>query len=105
MHTFNLFLFAGFPNCILGFFFSPSLFDEWQMLCYAFVNEVKENIKPKTQLLLHLVECMHDFGPSFAFCGERYCCFQISHVYRYAVILGLNHSTRESEDIISLVIN
>ncbi|KAL5497408.1 hypothetical protein EMCRGX_G013875 [Ephydatia muelleri] len=51
------------------FFFSPSLFDEWQMLCYAFVNEVKENIKPKTQLLLHLVECMHD---SFAFCGERF---------------------------------
>lgn len=65
-------------------FFSPSLCDEWQMHCHAFVDAVKENMpnlldKPKTHLILHLVECMHDFGPSSAFCDERYCCVK-SHV-------------------------
>eukprot|EP00731_Ephydatia_muelleri_P019481 Em0012g306a len=56
-------------------FFAPSLSDEWRCLCQTFVNTVKQHMphllqKQKVHLMLHLVECMHDFGPTSAFNAE-----------------------------------
>ncbi|KAL5502825.1 hypothetical protein EMCRGX_G009660 [Ephydatia muelleri] len=58
-------------------FFAPSLSDEWRCLCQTFVNTVKQHMphllqKQKVHLMLHLVECMHDFGPTSAFNAERF---------------------------------
>ena len=73
--------------------FFTSLFDEWQMFCNAIVNEVKENMpnllnKPKMHLLLHLVECMHDFGPVLFFVVKGIV------VYKYHMFIDMLSSSR-----------
>ena len=60
-------------------YFTEELSTEWEGICEEFVLTVKSCLpellmKPKVHLLLHLVNCMQDFGPSSAFDAERYCC-------------------------------
>lgn len=57
--------------------FDPSMANEWKDICKKFLQEVKENRpemlkKQKVHLLLHLVECMEQFGPTSAFNSERF---------------------------------
>ena len=58
-------------------YYAPSKAIEWKEICKCFVNNVGEHRpemlkKQKVHLLLHLVECMEDFGPTSAFNSERY---------------------------------
>ncbi|KAL5509545.1 hypothetical protein EMCRGX_G004936 [Ephydatia muelleri] len=58
-------------------YFSLSIRDEWQELCQEFVSNVKQYMpamlqKQKIHLILHLTECMEQFGPSSAFNAERF---------------------------------
>eukprot|EP00731_Ephydatia_muelleri_P000658 Em0001g658a len=57
-------------------FFCVQLSEEWKGICCSFIDSVKTHMplllnKPKTHLILHLVDCMIDFGPSSAFSAER----------------------------------
>ena len=50
-------------------------------MCQEFVDAVKHHMphllqRKKTHLLLHLVHCMNEFGPSSAFNAERYVCLK-----------------------------
>ena len=52
-------------------FFATSLYEEWSRICVAFVEALKTNTpellqKQKTHLILHLVDCMREWGPSSA---------------------------------------
>ncbi|KAL5515195.1 hypothetical protein EMCRGX_G000326 [Ephydatia muelleri] len=58
-------------------YFSLSIRDEWQELCQEFVSNVKLYMpamlhKQKIHLILHLTECMEQFGPSSVFNAERF---------------------------------
>ena len=58
-------------------FFAMSLYEEWSKICVAFVEAIKMHMpellqKQKTHLILHLVDCMRELGPSSAFSAERY---------------------------------
>ncbi|KAL5488817.1 hypothetical protein EMCRGX_G017821 [Ephydatia muelleri] len=80
-------------------FFAPSLSDEWRCLCQTFVNTVKQHMphllqKQKVHLMLHLVECMHDFGPTSAFNAERFELFN-SKVRAYNVFSNRLSSSRD----------
>ena len=49
---------------------------EWQSVCQGFIDAVKQHMppllqKPKTHMILHLVQCMKELGPSSAFSAER----------------------------------
>ena len=68
---------------LLGFyttycaFFKPTKAEECQLICTELVDSVMKNMpemqyKLKIHLLLHLVECMHMFGPCSTFNAERY---------------------------------
>ena len=57
-------------------YFTEELSTEWEGICEEFVLTVKSSLpellmKPKVHLILHLVSCMQDFGPSSAFGAER----------------------------------
>ncbi|KAL5509475.1 hypothetical protein EMCRGX_G004858 [Ephydatia muelleri] len=57
-------------------YFTEELSTEWEGICEEFVLTAKRCLpeilmKPKIHLLLHLVNCMQDFGPSSAFGAER----------------------------------
>eukprot|EP00731_Ephydatia_muelleri_P006261 Em0003g509a len=70
-------------------FFCVQLSEEWKSLCCSFIDSVKTHMplllnKPKTHLILHLVDCMIDFGPSSAFSAERFESFN-SRVRQYNV--------------------
>ena len=57
--------------------YDPSLKDDLQQKCQDFVDNVKTHMpmflqKQKTHLILHLVECMDEFGPTSSFNAERY---------------------------------
>ena len=57
--------------------YDPSLKDDLQQKCQNFVDNVKTHMpaflqKQKTHLVLHLVECMDEFGPTSSFNAERY---------------------------------
>ena len=47
-------------------------------MCQKFVDAIKIHmphlLQRKKKNLLHLVHCMHEFGPSSAFNAERYVC-------------------------------
>ena len=73
---YNHFHMLGFyiPYCA---FFKPTKAEECQLICTELVDSVMKNMpemqyKLKIHLLLHLVECMHMFGPSSTFNAERY---------------------------------
>ena len=56
-------------------YFTLSVRDEWQGLCQEFFPNVKQYMptmlqKQKAHHLLHLTECMEQFGPSSAFNAE-----------------------------------
>lgn len=56
--------------------FSPSKESEWFAICKNFVDTVKENqpsmlMKQKIHLILHLVDCVKEFGPTSGFNSER----------------------------------
>ena len=58
-------------------YFDPTKTDEWNQICQAFVTAVQQCQpdmlnKQKVHLMLHLVECMKEFGPSSSFNSERY---------------------------------
>lgn len=58
-------------------FFAMSMYEEWSRICVAFVGAIKTHMpellqKQKTHLILHLVDCMREWGPSSAFSAERY---------------------------------
>ena len=58
-------------------YYDPSKFSEWNQMCKDFVVAVSENQpamlkRQKVHLMLHLVECMDQFGPTSAFNCERY---------------------------------
>eukprot|EP00731_Ephydatia_muelleri_P005893 Em0003g141a len=68
---------------------------EWQSVCQGFIDAVKQHMpsllqKPKTHMILHLIQCMKDIGPSSAFsaesCGdalqELFSCKYMSHIMR-----------------------
>ncbi|KAL5506628.1 hypothetical protein EMCRGX_G008324 [Ephydatia muelleri] len=68
---------------------------EWQSVCQGFIDAVKQHMpsllqKPKTHMILHLVQCMKELGPSSAFsaesCGdalqELFSCKYMSHIMR-----------------------
>eukprot|EP00731_Ephydatia_muelleri_P001801 Em0001g1801a len=74
-------------------FFDASKAAEWQSVCQGFVDAVKQHMpsllqKPKTHMILHLVQCMKELGPSSAFsaesCGdalqELFSCKYMSHI-------------------------
>eukprot|EP00731_Ephydatia_muelleri_P016897 Em0009g1321a len=57
--------------------FKASSADSCRNVCHAFVDSAKRHMptlldKQKTHLLLHLVDCMVQFGPSSAFSAERF---------------------------------
>lgn len=55
--------------------FSEDDVEDYQMVCRAFVDAVKQHlphILKKQKLLLHLVDCMKNYGPCSAFNTERY---------------------------------
>ena len=57
-----------------------------QEVCQQFVDTAKQYLpellqKRKVHMLLHLVECMREFGPTASFNTERYACHE--HVYSY----------------------
>ena len=58
-------------------YYHPSLFSEWSGVCREFVEAVSHYQpemlkKQKVHLLLHLAECVVQFGPTSAFNSERY---------------------------------
>ena len=57
--------------------YDPSKSVEWKDICKTFVNVISchkpEMLKKqKVHLMLYLVECMQQFGPTAAFNSERY---------------------------------
>ena len=57
--------------------FKPSLADSCRDACRTFVDAAKHHMptlleKQKTHLLIHLVDCMIQFGPTSAFSAERH---------------------------------
>eukprot|EP00731_Ephydatia_muelleri_P007439 Em0003g1687a len=57
-------------------FFELSKAEAWNQICADFVHSVRDFMpemlqKQKVHYVLHLVQCMHDFGPSSSFCTER----------------------------------
>ncbi|KAL5509210.1 hypothetical protein EMCRGX_G004540 [Ephydatia muelleri] len=58
-------------------FYAMSLYEEWSKICVAFFEAIKMHMpellqKQKTHLILHLVDCMRELGPSSAFSAERF---------------------------------
>ena len=58
-------------------YYSPIKRAEWEAICQEFVRSIYQvfpsfTSKPKIHLILHLVECMEEFGPTAAFNTERY---------------------------------
>ena len=58
-------------------FFELSKAEAWNQICADFVHSVRDFMpemlqKQKVHYVLHLVQCMHDFGPSSSFCTERF---------------------------------
>lgn len=56
--------------------YDPSKITVWKNICQEFVNAVSEHRpamlkKQKVHLMLHLVDCMEEFGPISAFNTER----------------------------------
>ncbi|KAL5493197.1 hypothetical protein EMCRGX_G014341 [Ephydatia muelleri] len=65
-------------------FFCVQLSEEWKGICCSFIDSVKTHMplllnKPKTHLILHLVDCMIDFGPSSAFSAESNAAYYVWH--------------------------
>lgn len=57
-------------------YFDGSKKNEWLDICKDFVHAVRAHqpsmlLKQKVHLLLHLVECMEQFGPTSGFNSER----------------------------------
>ena len=57
-------------------YYDPSMRDEWSSVCKEFVDTVSRcqpNMlkKQKVHMMLHLVDCMEEFGPTSAFNSER----------------------------------
>ena len=51
--------------------------DEWSSVCTQFVDTVSQCQpdmlrKQKVHMVLHLVDCMEEFGPTSSFNSERY---------------------------------
>lgn len=58
-------------------FYDPGKATEWKAICKTFVDTVscyKPHMmkKQKIHLMLHLIDCMEQFGPTSAFNSERY---------------------------------
>ena len=83
----TLFLLDAFTYAILYNFqvfrvayclpFSDDTAEEYLLVCQKFVYTIREHKpqflkKQKIHMLLHLVECMRDFGPCAGFNTERY---------------------------------
>ena len=83
----TLFLLDAFTYAILYHFqvfrvayclpFSDDTAEEYLLVCQKFVYTIREHKpqflkKQKIHMLLHLVECMRDFGPCEGFNTERY---------------------------------
>ena len=69
---------AGVPDLLLQVLYSPQKRAEWEAICQSFVSSTSTYQvypsfmnKPKIHLILHLVECMEEFGPTAAFNTER----------------------------------
>ena len=80
-------------------YYDPSLYSDWSGVCREFVEAVSQHQpdmlkKQKVHLLLHLVECMEQFGPTSAFNSERYGFVKLSvhsyHYYPTKIVLDLN---------------
>eukprot|EP00731_Ephydatia_muelleri_P033683 Em0035g20a len=57
-------------------FFELSKAEAWHQICVDFVHSVRDFMpkmlrKQKVHYILHLVQCMQDYGPSSSFCAER----------------------------------
>ena len=68
-------------------YYAPSKAAEWKDICKDFVDNVHEYRpdmlkKQKVHLILHLAECMEQFGPTSSFNRERYL-VQLMHRMRY----------------------
>ncbi|KAL5473733.1 hypothetical protein EMCRGX_G028267 [Ephydatia muelleri] len=65
-----------------------SLYEEWSRISVAFVEALKthmpELLQQKTHLILHLVDCMRELGPSSAFSAERFESFKSNSLRRTA---------------------
>ena len=58
-------------------YFDPAKAEECHEICQAFLTAVRQCQpdvlnKQKVHILLHLVDCMKDFGPTCSFNSERY---------------------------------
>ena len=67
------------------------------MCAKEFVDAVKHHMphllqRRKIHLLLHLVQCMNEFGPSSAFNAERYVCLRLIFIVNTIVGLSLLNS-------------
>ena len=88
-------------------FFSVQLSEDWKAICCSFIDVVKTHMasllnNPKTHLILHLVDCMKDFGPSSAFSAERKTVL-FNRTYTYiGPIIGLSLLTRGFVNIMFL---
>ena len=75
-----MFLYACI-RCFRLHIVAMSLYEEWSKICVAFFEAIKMHMpellqKQKTHLILHLVDCMRELGPSSAFSAERYIHFK-----------------------------
>lgn len=76
MRAFILFLWQIFHMAYSGSF-QTELTDGYKETCHSFVEGIKECYpallqKLKVHLLLHLVDCMVQYGPAVCFNTERY---------------------------------
>ncbi|KAL5482287.1 hypothetical protein EMCRGX_G022596 [Ephydatia muelleri] len=81
--------------------FKASSADSCRNVCHAFVDSAKRHMptlldKQKTHLLLHLVDCMVQFGPSSAFSAER-CGIDLKHIYSMPLVQHLLCGTSMQE--------
>ncbi|KAL5494053.1 hypothetical protein EMCRGX_G015323 [Ephydatia muelleri] len=81
--------------------FKASSADSCRNVCQAFVDSAKRHMptlldKQKTHLLLHLVDCMVQFGPSSAFSAER-CGIDLKHIYSMPLVQHLLCGTSMQE--------
>ena len=72
-------------------YFDPTKADEWNQICQEFVTAVQQCQpdmlnKQKVHLMLHLVECMKEFGPTSSFNSERYVLLLLYNKYIYIYI-------------------
>ena len=87
------------------YLYEDHLKEEWKTICQTFTSSVKLHYpellkRPKIHLILHLVDCMAQYGPTSAYSAERFEFIMLT-LYSFIILLFLFSCESFNADVLA----